>query len=166
MKSIVLCRHAKSDWPTGVSDLHRPLLPRGEHDATALAALLASQEFMPDLLASSPARRAIETAEIFKQGLGYQPDLQIVPSVYHEGVAELINYLRNLDEQHETVMIVGHNPTMENALTHFLGASSAFELPTCAMACLEFKGRPWKDLAPHHLHLRWLLVPRLKRQEE
>ena len=166
MKTVILCRHAKSDWPMGVSDLQRPLKERGQEDAVFLAQLLRDQEFMPDRIISSPAKRAMQTADLVRSTLGYEGEVSIAPSVYEEGTAELVQLIRGLPDSLDSVMIFGHNPTMENALTYLLGAAAAFELPTSAMACLEMRGWHWKDFSPKTIHLRWLLVPRLNRHEE
>ncbi len=166
MKTLILCRHGKSDWPSGVSDMHRPLKERGISEVTFLSGLLADQGFCPDLMISSPARRAIETAQIVKKTLTFDQDIRIVPALYEDGVAELIHVIHKLNDQVESVMIFGHNPTMEHALTYLLEASSAFEMPTSAMACIEMRSWHWKDLSSRNIHLRWLLVPRLKRKNE
>lgn len=166
MKTVILCRHGKSDWPIGVGDKQRPLLSRGIKDATFLAGLLADQGFKPDLILSSPALRAMETAEIARAVLGLERQVRIVPSIYDEGAAELIKMIKGLEDDLDSVMIFGHNPTMENAITHLLDMSASFEMPTSGMACIEIRGWHWKNLSTKNVHLRWLLVPRLKRQGE
>lgn len=144
--------------------MQRPLLSRGIKDSTFLAGLLADQDFKPDLIISSPALRAMETAEIVRAVLGLERQVRIVPSIYHDGAAELIKLVKGLEDEHESVMIFGHNPTMENAIAHLLNMSASFEMPTSGMACIEIRGWYWKDLNTRNVHLRWLLVPRLKRQ--
>lgn len=150
----------------GVGDKQRPLLARGIQDVNFLAGLLADQGFKPDLIISSPALRAMETAEIARAVLGLEQQVRIVPSIYDEGAAELIKLVRNLEDGLESVMIFGHNPTMENAITHLLNMSASFEMPTSGMACIEIRGWHWKNLSTKNVHLRWLLVPRLKRQSD
>lgn len=166
MKTLILCRHAKSDWPIGVGDMYRPLKQRGVADATFLTGLLREQGLLPDAMLSSPARRALETAELIRSGLGLKKEIEIIPSVYHEGAAELMKLIRGLDDECETVMIVGHNPTMENTVSYILNMSASFEMPTSAMASLEMRAQHWKDFSTRNVHLRWLLVPRLKRMDQ
>lgn len=166
MKTMILCRHAKSDWPPGISDLHRPLKERGVEDATWLAGLLHSQGFLPDAMISSPAKRALDTADLLRKGLHFPNSIAIAPSLYDEGTSGLIQLLNKQNDQLETIMLFGHNPTMENTLTYLLGAQSAFEMPTCAMACLEMRASHWKELGKAPVHLRWLLVPRLRRMDD
>lgn len=165
IKTLVLCRHAKSDWPGGMQDIKRPLKGRGLADANRQAALLASQGFRPDLIIASPARRAWQTAEIFARQLVYQADIQEARSVYFGDEADLLALVQRLPAEVNTVMIFGHNPTMEDALTQLLGATVPFQLPTCAMACLESMSSDWAAFQGRNLNLRWLLVPRLQRKD-
>ncbi|RMG22294.1 MAG: histidine phosphatase family protein [Bacteroidetes bacterium] len=166
MKTAVLCRHAKSDWPAGVPDIQRPLKARGIKDANFLGKLLASQDFLPDLIISSPANRAHSTAKIIAERVGYgASNIQIADEVYHEGVPSLHELIRGLSNKLDTVMIFGHNPTMEIALSNFIGSHNV-EMPTCAMACLELRGSKWELFRNHHVYLRWYLVPRLVRRGE
>lgn len=166
MKTLILGRHAKSDWPDSTPDLQRPLKERGQKDAAFLAGLLAAQQFVPDLIISSPARRAQQTAAIFAEGLGFQAPLQIEPAVYHEGIKGLLQLIANLPEEAETVMIFGHNPTMEEMVTRLLRSQVEFSLPTSGLACFESWTVSWAQLGPANLHLRWLLVPRFQRKAD
>ncbi|MEO0472233.1 MAG: histidine phosphatase family protein [Bacteroidota bacterium] len=163
MKTLVIARHAKSDWPESVADIDRPLKPRGIKDATWLGELLKQQEFQPDHIISSPANRARSTAQIIADQVRYTKELAIERSVYYEGAGQLLSLIQDLPEQHETVMIFGHNPTMENVVRYLLQADAHYEMPTCGMACFESYGRSWKDFV-NQCRMRWLLVPRLKRK--
>lgn len=166
MKTLVLCRHAKSDWPPGVSDIQRPLKTRGVNDATRLGQLLASHDFSPDLIITSPANRASSTAHIIAQELEYPTDkIQTVSEIYHEGVPSLLECVRNLPPSVGTAMIFGHNPTMEMAVTQLLGAKAEFEMPTCGMACFESWVDAWQHFDPSNLNLRWYLIPRMQRKK-
>lgn len=165
MKTLVLCRHAKSDWPGGVADIQRPLKERGITDAGRQGALLASQGFRPDLIISSPAVRARQTAEIVARQLGYQAPIETVRSVYFGDDTDLIDMIPSLSPAAQTVMIFGHNPTMEDSITRLLGAEVPFQMPTCGMACLESIQYDWTNFRGRNIHLRWFLVPRLKRKD-
>ena len=167
MKTLVLCRHAKSDWPPGIADIDRPLKDRGIRNADFLGELLGNQEFMPDLIISSPANRALSTARLVAKKLGYSRDrIQIETSVYHEGTDALLQLVRSLPQTVETVMIFGHNPTMEYAVKEILNSEAAFSMPTAAMACLESFGNTWARFHTQNVHLRWFLVPRLQRSDD
>lgn len=163
MKTLVLCRHAKSDWPLHVQDIDRPLKDRGEKDAKRLGKLLRKHNFMPDLICSSPANRAQSTAEIIKKRLGYKGNLRIDRAIYFQGEASLLEFIANLDEDHDKVMIFGHNPTMESMVSYLTGMDNNYEMPTSGMACFESYTSSWENFAESSPRLRWLLVPRLSR---
>jgi phosphohistidine phosphatase len=163
MKTLVLCRHAKSDWPLHVQDIDPPLKERGEKDAKRLGKLLSKHGFTPDFICSSPANRAQSTAEIIKKQLAYKGNIRIDRSIYFQGEQRLLEFIAALDESHNTVMIFGHNPTMENMVSYLTGMRTSYEMPTAGMACFESYSDTWEQFAEHTPHLRWLLVPRLAR---
>lgn len=166
MKTIVLCRHAKSDWPPNVDDFDRPLKGRGIKDANFLGNLLHEKEFTADLIISSPANRALSTAKIIGRHIGYEDKIDKKESIYYQGVSNLISVVKKLPDELDSVMIFGHNPTMENAVMHLLQSRVHFEMPTSGMACFEIYGQSWKSVEERYTHLRWLLIPRLKRKED
>ena len=163
MKTLVLCRHAKSDWPLGISDFDRPLKERGIADAERLGDLLLSNGFMPDLIVSSTANRAISTARIIAQKLGYSAEIVQDPSIYSESIGNLSSYVAQLPETVQTVMIFGHNPTMSETVRHLVRLETPFDMPTCGMVCLESLNSSWKMFRILGKH-RWSLVPRLMRK--
>lgn len=165
MKTLVLCRHAKSDWPVGVDDINRPLKPRGITDAQNLGKLLKSHDFIPNLIVSSPAQRAHATAQYIADKLGYKSDIQIDTSVYYGGLPDLLSVIENLPKSADTVMIFGHNPTMEQAVRYLQKSQQAFEMPTSGMACFENYTENWADFNNSSCRLRWIQVPRMKRKD-
>ena len=164
MKTLVLCRHAKSDWPSGVDDMDRPLKERGTNDAIRLSQLLSSHGFVPDAIISSPANRALSTAKIISEQLNYDRDITVERNVYFGGTGELISIIQDLPTHLNSVMVFGHNPTMEQSVRYLLQLDSPFEMPTCGMVCMESVATHWQDLLKHHVMLRWYLIPRLKRK--
>ncbi|MEL6133588.1 MAG: histidine phosphatase family protein [Bacteroidota bacterium] len=165
MKTLVLCRHAKSDWPQGVDDIHRPLKERGVQDANYLGKILAEQAVFPDFVVSSPARRAQQTMAIVNQRLDYKGNSVIVPEIYHHGLRFLASYVSTLPDEKEFAMIYGHNPTFSDAVMHFLLMDSAYSMPTCAMVSMECQSPSWRSFVPGNVQLRWVLIPRLQRKD-
>ncbi len=165
MKTFVLCRHAKSDWPEGVTDEDRPLKKRGINDAHDLGKILENRYFIPDLLVSSHANRAHTTAQIIAKQLNLDGKIVIAPSIYHEGAGNLIELIKELPGSANTVMLFGHNPTMERAVQFLLQTSRTVSMPTCAMACFEIYADEWQSLMPHNVNFRWMLIPHFKRKE-
>ena len=98
MKKLVLIRHAKSSWKNpGLRDFDRPLNKRGKADAPEMGRRLALRSLMPDRLLSSPAKRAIRTAEIIAGAIGFPAGrISRMDRLYGAGVAELIGILQGL----------------------------------------------------------------------
>ncbi|MEL6671918.1 MAG: histidine phosphatase family protein [Bacteroidota bacterium] len=164
MKTLVLCRHAKSDWPEGVADINRPLKERGWNDAAYLGDLLGQRNFRADHIISSPAQRARSTAKEIAARIGYQDEIDIEETVYYQGSLSLIRHCKGLDDAWRTVMVFGHNPTMEETVRQMLQVGSGFYMPTCAMACLESSAYSWAKVSAVNTHLRWYLIPRFMRK--
>lgn len=112
MKHLVLVRHAKSSWKDSeMEDHERPLNKRGERDAPHMAKVFLDKKMDPDLIASSTAVRALTTAKEFAKRLDYKKGKILkVPELYLSETDGLLSYLRNLDDDYQTVMIFGHNP--------------------------------------------------------
>ncbi len=169
MKTVLLLRHAKSDWGNpGLADFERPLAKRGLKDAPRMGYVLADFEAVPDKILASPARRAKQTAEMAAKACGYKKSIAWQDSFYGGGSDALINTLKTLPDAVERAMLVGHNPTMEETVaTLLLGYGSrwnqGFEIrfPTAALACLDLDIMEWADLEPGDATLRWFLIPRL-----
>lgn len=161
MKTIVLARHAKSDWSQNLTDFDRPLNARGLRDAPRMGDLLANYEFQPDLIISSPAMRAITTAENIAEKIGYGKPIQTDRRIYYEGHGTLVSIVQDIPREVDTAMVFGHNPTMENAVAYLLQSSAGVVMPTCALACLEIMTGDWKQLSPKLITLKWMLIPKL-----
>ncbi|MCI4666964.1 MAG: histidine phosphatase family protein [Bacteroidia bacterium] len=166
MKTVVFCRHAKSAWPDDTMDLHRPLKERGIIDANYLGQLLGNQRFEPDLIISSPATRARQTADIMVDRLAYKGEIRTERSIYYEEVGAMMSMIQELPDEISKVMVFGHNPTMENMVRFLLQMDAPFEMPTSAMACIESMSNNWQYFSPRNVSLRWLLVPRLQRRDQ
>lgn len=148
MKKLTLIRHAKSDWNSAVaSDFDRPLNRRGNKAAPLMAARILERGSVPDLLVSSPARRASETVEL----LGHELDLpqeQIVfqEDIYEATPATLVTIVRHLPES-EHIALIGHNPGLSE-LGLWLCPQAPEWLPTCAVLELELAIDNWSAVTP------------------
>jgi phosphohistidine phosphatase SixA len=98
--------------------------------------------------------------------LRYKGEIDIQPAIYHKDEDGLFELIRHLPPSLETVMIFGHNPTMENAVRYLLQCQSAFTMPTCGMACFETYADDWSGLNFKNSTMRWYLIPRLRRTVE
>jgi phosphohistidine phosphatase len=147
MRRLLLTRHAKSDWDSDAPDDHaRPLNKRGRRDAPRMGALVQALGWRPQLVLCSSALRALETLSGLRGAWEVQPEVRILPSLYHGGAEEARAALATVPEETETVMLIGHNPGLEEALLALSGARE--RLPTAAVASLEAEGAEgWASLA-------------------
>lgn len=149
MKRLTLVRHAKSSWKDPeLADFDRPLNKRGKRDAPMMGERLAGRDRRPELIVSSPARRAHKTAQLLARELDL-PDQRLIhaPGIYEAEAEELLEIVRGLDDRWEHVLLVGHNPGLTE-LGNLLGDCGIENIPTCGVLCLEFDAEKWKSLGP------------------
>jgi phosphohistidine phosphatase len=143
MKTLFLIRHAKSSWDdAALSDQQRPLADRGRRDARAMGKRLAKRNRKPDLIMSSPAQRALQTAQLFASKLGYKRRHIVVDAgLYACRVGDLLRLVQRLDERYKRVMLFGHNPELTGLARRF--SEQIHHLPTCAVAKFRFDVKSW-----------------------
>ncbi len=162
MKTILFMRHAKSDWGAQYrSDFERPLNARGQRDAPIMAAFLARHNLMPDRIVSSPATRARLTAEFVAKEERFRGELDFDRRIYLASPNMLLAVIRELPEDADRVMLVGHNPGMEDII-ELLGGGHV-RMPTAAIASLRLYADRWADAQPGEAHLQWLIKPKILR---
>ena len=139
MKSLTLFRHAKTerDSTTG-RDFDRRLAERGERDAPRMGKEIRQMDLEYDLVLSSPAARAAETAEL--AGLAPRFDQRI----YDASAGDLLSIAQQADNQVKTLMMVGHNPGFERLASRLIGAT--VEMPTGSLIEIELPIDDWKDV--------------------
>jgi phosphohistidine phosphatase len=147
MKTLILLRHAKSSLKeSGLDDFDRPLNDRGRRDTPMMGTVLADRHKFPDLIVSSPAKRAFKTAKIIAKAVGYAwAEIQTDERIYEATVSDLLQVIHGIDEPYGTVMLVGHNPGL-NALSHYLTDYAVENIPTCGAFEVEFPDNPWRDV--------------------
>jgi phosphohistidine phosphatase len=130
-----------------MSDRDRPLNKRGLHDASTMGEHLAKRDAKPDLVVSSPARRALTTAELLATKLGYPPkDILVDDRLYAATPARLLAVIHELDDSAKRAMLVGHNPEL-TALAH-RWSGTITDMATCAVAEFAFDIRSWSSIGP------------------
>jgi phosphohistidine phosphatase len=161
MKTIYLVRHAKSSWKEmGMKDEERPLNHRGKHDAPFMGKLLKRMKVNPALIVSSPAVRALTTAKIFAEELDYpSKKIEVDRSIYLADVAELYDYVNELDDDIDSVMIFGHNPGHTYFLNTITG-ESIDNMPTCSIAGVEFDIDKWNLIKKTTGQLKFFEYPK------
>jgi len=144
MKTLLILRHAKSSWEnSGLADHDRPLNKRGKRDAPRMGLLLREQGLAPDLILSSTAKRARRTASAVAESAEFQGEVKLLPELYHAGPRTYSEVLRNISNDCESVMVVGHNPGLEILLAKLAGEGE--RLPTASLAHLQLGIDSWGE---------------------
>lgn len=144
MRTLLILRHAKSSWKdTGLLDHDRPLNKRGKRDSPRVGELILQQGLVPDLIVSSTAKRARSTARRVAKACGYAGEIRLTPQFYHAPAGIYIEVLNQVSDDYSRVMVVGHNPGMEE-LVGRLGRSCV--MPTAALANLSLPIDKWSAL--------------------
>ena len=148
MKTLYLMRHAKSSWSFDeLRDNERPLNDRGREDAPRMGQALAKRDIHPDLLVSSPAVRAQSTAVLVARELDYDRErIQIEPAIYQADLDTLLEIIRALPDEAESVLLTGHNPTISDVANYLSPSPLSEEMPTAAVVCLRFDTEKWEDV--------------------
>ena len=145
MKTLLVLRHGKSSWNDPALDDHeRPLNKRGRRDGSRMGKLVRKYGLMPDVVISSEAVRARLTAEAVVQAARYAGEILLDQQLYMASPADILSLLRTVRENAETVMIVGHNPGLEELVTQLTGEQQ--DLPTAALAQIALPIDQWRDL--------------------
>jgi phosphohistidine phosphatase len=152
--TLILLRHAKSDWPEGIEDHQRPLTDRGRRDAPRTGAWLVANNRVPDRAAVSTALRTQETYELVAEAFPTSPEIQLTDDLYAASAGEMLEVIRRTPEGVGTLMVVSHNPGIQY-LALALADESHPELvakahagyPTNTVTVLEFDGE-WAALDP------------------
>ena len=164
MKRLILIRHAKAEiLRYDITDFQRELKKRGERDAKLISKILKDKKIIPSKIISSSAHRALQTAHIFANTLDYNiEEITIKDFLYEDYTThEFIQMLQKMDNhsQNDTIMIFGHNPSIEylafNLLSKFYG-----EVPTCCAIGIDFDVEQWKNIEARQGKLSLYEFPR------
>jgi len=145
LKTLLILRHAKSSWrDSELADHDRPLNKRGKQDAPRIGNLLRREDLVPDLIVSSSAKRAHKTAELVIEASGYEGELRLDDELYAADPEGILDALQSLADDYERVMVIGHNPGLEELLELLTGEWQ--RLPTAALAQVKLRLDSWQDL--------------------
>ncbi|WP_405437935.1 histidine phosphatase family protein [Streptomyces avidinii] len=164
-RSLVVLRHAKSAWPE-VPDSERPLAPRGRRDAPEAGRWLREADCVPDLVVCSSARRTRQTWDLVAAELGAITRVIHDARIYRATAWELLGVVREIPARVRTLMLIGHNPGVQELVVLLAGEADGYALeqtrtkfPTSAIAVLRVPG-PWSSLEPGAARLTDTVVPR------
>lgn len=160
MKLLSILRHAKSSWSDSSLDDHdRPLNKRGTRDAPRMGDLIREQNLVPDVILSSTARRARETALAVAAATGFPEEVRLTRRLYGADPDAVLEALRELPDTTGHAMVVAHNPGLEELVALVVGAPHT--MATATLAVVELPIDRWSDLGPPPLgSLRGIWRPR------
>lgn len=163
-RELLILRHGKSDWDNDLDDFNRPLQDRGKRDAQRIGVWLQQQDLLPDYVVSSPAERAIVTAEKCCKVMGMaSSDIHQDKRIYAADLSDLMAVLNSCPEEARRVMLVGHNPGLEELLGYLVDQEGPLSnddklLPTATLARLKVNG-DWGRLGENGAVLESITKP-------
>jgi phosphohistidine phosphatase len=158
MKTLYLLRHARSGWKEpGRQDFDRPLNGHGREEAPQVGRFIRKKKLRVDLMLCSPAARARETAALVSQTAGLSAKLLYDERIYEADAARLLGVVAQAAESAEALMLVGHNPGMEELLMLF--TAEVRPMSTAALACVKLDVEGWGKVRGHAGRLEWLVRP-------
>ncbi len=139
-------RHAKSSWNyPNTADFDRPLNERGKRDAPRMGKLLEQESLVPEAIVSSTAVRARTTSEAVALASGFAGTIEFADELYAADVGDYVTCIRQRDDRERRLLIVGHNPTVEELIENLAGEDE--RMPTAAIAQIALPIERWEDLA-------------------
>lgn len=159
MKQLLLLRHAKSSWDDpGLDDFDRPLAERGLKAAQSMGRELAAREWLPDLALVSSALRTRDTWRLVAAELPAHPQVAFAKALYGASAADILSKIRQADPSRDSLLVVGHNPGLEDLARQLAGPGSEAKarkkleekFPTTALARFVFEG-DWSGLSSARL---------------
>ena len=161
-KTLYLLRHAKSAWDNpNLSDFERPLNKRGNENLTGLAKIAAILNPPPELIVTSPSRRTLDTVNGFCRGMSTQFSIEEEKELYHASKEEILNRIQKVPENIQSLLIVGHNPGLEEFISWILmgsRVSNPLKMTTCSFVQLASNISLWSELEPQTATLQ-LMIP-------
>lgn len=161
MLRLILLRHGKSSWDDPrLDDFDRPLAPRGLRNVPEMGRRLAARCAPPELIVSSPAARALATAQAVAREIGYREDgIVEEESLYLASPSTLLDVLRQTPSGVGSVMLVGHNPGLTD-FANMLDDVRLDNIPTAALLCVEFDAPDWSRIEPAAAQFCWFDYPK------
>ncbi|HOY11727.1 MAG TPA: histidine phosphatase family protein [Saprospiraceae bacterium] len=163
MKKIYLVRHAKSSWEySGINDHERPLNHRGEQDAPIMATRIMEQFEVPQLLITSSAKRAFDTATLFSKVFNTPSEhFKVEKNLYHADIEDLMSCINGIDDQYDHVCLFAHNP----GITYFANIvceANIHDIATAGILIMEANVSSWHNIEAHDITLISYIYPKME----
>lgn len=162
MKRVVVVRHAKSVHYGYDDDFNRDLSDRGKKDARLVSSELARKGILPDIMVSSPAKRAIKTARIYAENLNFEKKEILEVEDIYDGLttSEFIELINKFPGNVNTGFIFGHNPGFHYFVSNLL-PSFGGDMPTCSTVGIDFEVNTWGEVEARAGILAFQFVPKM-----
>lgn len=159
MRTLYLLRHAKSSWKdSSLLDIERPLKRRGRKASEIIGGFLKKEKITPDLVLSSSAVRARETAEIVIKTSKISTELRFDERIYEASPSRLLDVVRQIEKSKKTVLLIGHNPGLEEFLHLLTGATET--MPTATISKVVLQASSWAATDEQDGMLEWIVKPK------
>jgi phosphohistidine phosphatase len=157
MKTLYLLRHGKSSWKDEtVIDVERPLNGRGRKASEAVGNFLKREKIILDLVLSSSAIRARETTELVMEAAKLRTDLRFDERIYEASAQRLLEVVRQIEKSKKSVLLVGHNPGLEDFLKMLTGAVEL--MPTATLSKVILSASNWAEVGGKDATLEWIIT--------
>ncbi len=162
MKTIYIVRHAKSSWDfPHCADHERPLIDKGIKRTDRISNWLIQNRVEVEVIISSHAIRAHETAQLIAGVLDFPKDqIRIAPAIYHADAEDLIDQFYDLPNDHSSALLVGHNPTLTNFVNYYLNDKIDW-LPTSGLVGIAFDTQKWEELSIAKHEVLFVITPKM-----
>ena len=159
MKTLFILRHAKSSWDNpDWSDFARPLNNRGLDAAPLMGKVMKENDFDPEIIISSPAMRAKQTAGLVKESAGFRAAVKFDERIYEASPLRLLEVVSDIEDHYDSAMIVGHNPGFENLVRILTGKIET--MPTATLAVVDLEIDLWNEVHSETGDLRKIFRPK------
>lgn len=160
MKKLIILRHGKSSWDNlDLDDFDRPLNDRGERNAAEMGKFIKEKSGVPELILTSSAERALQTATIGAENMGYsKEDIQHDRALYLAWPDEILRRLTEIPDEIDYCLLAGHNPGLTELINYF--GVRLDNLPTASAACFELKIKHWKKISHKKAKFLWIQLAR------
>lgn len=161
MKTIYLIRHAKSSWKDEtLADFERPLNGRGKRDVAFMGKRLKMFDVNPDVIYTSPAKRAMKTAkELVKEMECDKKKIKSIETLYESSYEQYLELIHATDNNFNSLFIIAHNPTITEVGERLSGAILS-NIPTCAIVCISFDVESFKEITEESGHILFFDYPK------
>ena len=163
MKTLYLVRHAKSSWKNAdLGDMKRPLNARGKNDAPKMGKMLKKRKEFPELIISSPAKRAMDTAKKIAKELKYASrKIKKNEMLYMADIEEYDNIIKKVKKSIKRLMLVSHNFGL-TLFANYLTGRDLVNIPTAGIVRIDFNITKWKEIKNAKGELGFFIYPKME----